>query len=91
MIQKMYECETRLLFVENAAKVTRWVVRPVKGIDDTRDLRCVHCRGKVRVRRQKTPNGSGNHVDHVSSDDSKHCRAGRHFKGEHRASLDPAL
>lgn len=91
--EKMYECETRTMFMENGVKVPRWVTRPVRLVDDGKDIRCVHCRGLVRLRRQKVAGvGAPDHVDHVNREDSEHCQAGRHFKGgEHRPSQQPVV
>jgi hypothetical protein len=85
----MYDCEARLLFVENGAKVWRWETRAVKAIGDDRDVRCMHCHGVVRLHRQKVPHGPADHVVHVRRRDSEYCRGGHYFKGEHRLSDEP--
>ena len=84
----MYDCDARVLFVANGAKVWRWE-SAVTAIGDDRDVRCTHCHGAVRIHRQQVAHGPADHVEHLRRVDSEHCRGGHHFKGEHRRSEQP--
>ena len=88
----MYECEVRALFKVNGQREYRWVVKPVTTLATSGaqpDIRCMHCHGRIRVHKQHVEHGPTDHVEHLAHDDSVHCRAGHHFDGEHRLSVNP--
>jgi hypothetical protein len=88
----MVECEMRRVFKIAGVKSARWIVRPVQGITPTpNSLRCMHCKGPVRFRKQKFADGPADHVDHVNRADSETCEAGQHFLGTHAESASPVL
>jgi len=87
----MRSCERKALFLVGNEKVWRWVVAEVAALPSEKPpfVRCVHCHGRVRVHKQNGEQGSEDHVEHLSRQDSEYCRGGHHFKGEHRLSLRP--
>lgn len=91
MPDKMYDCEVKTPFMENGAKVQKWVTRPVKEASDAKPIRCAHCKGRVRIHRQQVEHGPADHVEHLSRGDSEHCLGGHYFKGVHRESEAPVL
>lgn len=91
---KMIDCEMKKLFKVEGVKSARWIVREVKGLEETPTggtIRCRHCRGPVRFYKQKFRDGPVDHVDHVNRVDSEGCAAGAHFKGTHARSATPVL
>ena len=90
----MTECEKRTLFKDKATGVKKWSWKHVRVADVygevlPSDIRCAHCRGAVRLHRQKVENGPQDHVEHRLRQDSEGCRAGHYFQGEHRESSAP--
>ncbi len=90
-VPDMYECEVKVPFVENGAKVMKWTVKPVSalGSGTQRGIRCKHCRGEVRVHKQQVSDGPEDHVEHTSRDDAEHCPGSPLFKGVFRPSQNP--
>jgi hypothetical protein len=88
----MFECERKAVFVDKSDpnNVTKrksgWVVSPVLGIPKGTEIRCMHCRGSVKIHRQKQVQGIRDHVEHREHEDSENCKAGIFFKGIHRIS-----
>ena len=88
---QMLECEQKKLFLVNGQRELRWMVVPVAQLTgvSSKQIRCKHCHGAVRVHKQQVPNGPQDHVEHLSRQDSEHCRGGAYFQGTHRMSLQP--
>lgn len=88
----LLECDVRVPVMRDGKKIREWRTKPVtaaKGADRA-DIRCKHCHGRVRIHEQKDPQGPADHVEHLDSDDTKHCRAGsNNATGTHRMSLTP--
>lgn len=88
----MKRCEQRKQFKRGNGEY-EWIWTEVAVSDalgaDAGDIRCLHCRGAVRLHRQLVPHGPEDHVEHRSRQDSEHCKGGSYFKGEHRLSLEP--
>ena len=90
----MLECAKRTLYQRDGDKVWAWKVVKVTDLDDSvssRDIRCAHCEGKVRLHRQQVEHGPQDHVEHYSRNDSEGCRAGHYFAGTHRTSANPVI
>jgi hypothetical protein len=88
----MIECERRTLYKRNGQKVWDWKRMNVADLDpeaSSRDIRCVHCHGKVKLHRQQVGDGPQDHVEHASRKDSEGCPAGHYFQGTPRMSADP--
>jgi hypothetical protein len=87
----MIRCEQRTLYKVEGVYERRWKEVAVTEIiqDSPQDIRCAHCHGAVRVRRQKAAQGPEDHVEHRSRQDSEGCRGGHYFQGEHRMSPKP--
>jgi hypothetical protein len=87
----MARCEQRRQYLVNGKREWRWkevVISEAIGAL-SKDIRCMHCHGAVRIHRQQVPHGPQDHVEHRSRKDSEGCKAGVHFKGEHRMSTTP--
>ncbi len=92
MPDMMYRCEEKKLFKVNGVKERRWVERDVSGLERGKNdglIRCMHCRGAVRVHLQQVPEGPADHVEHLRREDSENCKGGHYFKGTHRLSQFP--
>lgn len=89
----MLRCKQRRQYIVGDQREWRWKEVPVAEVAGTssEDIRCMHCHGLVRVHRQQVAHGPQDHVEHRSRDDSKGCRAGVHFQGQHRMSAKPVL
>ena len=87
----MTRCERRTQYKSDGAYEWRWKVVPVAEAigAGSKNIRCVHCRGAVRVHQQQVDHGPQDHVEHLSRQDSENCRGGHYFKGEHRLSSQP--
>ena len=87
----MLKCERKALFKINNEKVWKWMESEVASLPsgENPEIRCIHCHGRVRAHKQKVAHGPQDHVEHVSRQDSEHCRGGHYFNGEHRMSLQP--
>lgn len=90
----MTECERRTLYKRNGEKVWDWKRIKVADLDlsvSSRDIRCAHCHGKVRLHKQQVEHGPQDHVEHYSRQDSEGCSGGHYFQGTHRMSANPVL
>jgi hypothetical protein len=88
---QMTICEHKRRFKIGESYEWRWKVVAVSEIVGTPDpqIRCAHCHGAVRIHKQQVDHGPQDHVEHRSRQDSKGCRAGHYFQGEHRISARP--
>jgi hypothetical protein len=88
---QMYNCETRLLFMEDGVKVSRWTVRSVEKVSKDAATRCMHCHGAVRIHQQQVDHGPADHVEHLEREDSENCLGGHYFPagGVHKMSSRP--
>lgn len=88
---QMYECETRVLFMDNGVKVPRWTVRRVATLTKNASIRCRHCHGEVQICRQTVAHGPEDHVRHTEREDSENCMGGHYFPpgGVHKLSSRP--
>jgi hypothetical protein len=93
----MYDCEHRAQFVDTSDPTNRskrkmgWVAAKVINVPkktSSRDVRCIYCQGAIRIHRQRQVNGTQDHVEHTSREDSENCKGGIYFKGVHRTSLN---
>ena len=86
----MAKCEQKKLFKRDGVRSYQWTEVAVATLpmeaEANREIRCLYCHGKVRIHAE---DGRPEHVEHRSKKDSEHCKAGRHFKGEHRLSASP--
>ena len=90
----MMECERRTLYVRNGEKVGDWKRVKVADLDgsvSSRDIRCAHCHGKVRLHKQQVDHGPQDHVEHYSRQDSEGCPGGIYFQGTARMSSSPVV
>lgn len=89
----MARCQQRKQFKVGTEYEWRWVEVPVAELTATssKDIRCAHCHGAVRVHRKQVEHGPQDHVEHLSRQDSENCRGGMHFKGQHRLSTEPVI
>lgn len=87
--EKIYECEVKRPFMENGQRVRRWIRREVSLIEKQDQIRCYECKGKVRLHRQRIPNGPKDHVEHRERSDSEGCSLGHYYLGKPQASSDP--
>lgn len=87
----MTRCDRRTKYKRNNEYLWDWKEVPVSEVfgADSKDLRCTHCHGRVRLHRQHVEHGPQDHVEHRSRRDSEGCRAGHYFQGTHRMSSDP--
>lgn len=87
----MYECEAKRPFIENGVKVRKWTVVSATTLESggIPEIRCRYCHGAIRVHKQRVAHGPADHVEHISTQDSRHCKGGVHFCGEHQMSLNP--
>ena len=88
----MTECDRRTLYKRNDVKEWGWKIVKVTDLDPSvtsRDIRCAHCHGKVRLHKQKVEHGPQDHVEHYSRQDSEGCPAGHYYQGAQRMSSDP--
>lgn len=86
----MLQCEQRREYLINGKHEWRWKQVSVSEVaSGSKDIRCRHCHGAVRVHRQKVAHGPQDHVEHLSHQDSTGCKGGIHFDGNHRKSLQP--
>lgn len=85
------KCEQKKQFAVGEGREWRWVEVDVsKAIGAPRHaIRCLHCHGAVRIHKQQVANGPQDHVEHLSRQDSEHCRAGSYFQGTHKLSSQP--
>lgn len=88
---EMTSCEQKRRFLRNGKKLLDWVVVEVSqiSVEDDREIRCMHCRGRVRIHRRHVAHGPRDHVEHRRRKDSEACRGGCYFKGVHRISSEP--
>lgn len=87
----MTRCAVKRLYKVEGKKEVRWVevaVADLPAWDDV-DVRCPLCHGAVRINRQKTANGTQDHVVHRSRADAQNCQAGHQFQGTHQMSARP--
>ena len=87
----MTRCERRTQYKLNEEYEWRWKEVPVSeaiGVA-SKNLRCLHCHGAVRIHQQQVAHGPQDHVEHLSRQDSENCKGGHYFKGEHRLSSQP--
>lgn len=84
-------CQQRKQFKADGDYEWRWVEVRVADLTAalSKDIRCAHCHGAVRVHRKQVEHGPQDHVEHLSRQDSENCRGGMHFKGSHRRSTEP--
>jgi len=90
----MTECERRTLYVRHGERVREWKRVKVTELDPTvssRDIRCAHCHGRVRLHKQQVENGPQDHVEHYSRDDSEGCPGGIYYQGTSRTSANPVV
>lgn len=88
----MIECDRRTLYKRNGERVWDWKRVKVADLDPSvtsRDIRCAHCHGKVRLHKQQVDHGPQDHVEHYSRQDSEGCRGGIYFQGTDRMSSNP--
>ncbi|MBA3652206.1 MAG: hypothetical protein H0W66_12185 [Chthoniobacterales bacterium] len=87
----MMRCEQKRLYKVDGQKVWRWVDMAVVELspEDTKEVRCMHCHGQIKMPKQKAPSGPQDHVEHKLKKDSETCRGGNHFLGDHRLSSRP--
>jgi hypothetical protein len=87
----MYECEVKLLHKIEGQKLWLWKVRRVSSLPSgsSREIRCMHCHGAVRVHKQRVEHGPADHVEHLHRSDAVNCRGGYEFCGTHSMSDDP--
>ena len=86
----MTQCEHWKQYKVGASYEWRWkevAVSEIVGIPSAK-VRCVHCHGAVRLHKQ-VADGSQDHVEHRSKQDSEGCPGGHHFLGEPRMSSKP--
>ena len=85
------KCQQKKTFKENNEVNHRWVdveASSLEGVDGKK-IRCMHCKGAVKLCKRKIENGPMDHVRHKSRQDSEGCKAGEHFQGVHRESTEP--
>lgn len=86
-----YECEIKTPYIVDGQKVHKW--KPISATElDTREnrpIRCAGCHGRVRVHKQQQSDGTPDHVEHLSRQDSKGCPYGIYFDGTQRMSKHP--
>lgn len=90
----MFECQKRTLYQRNGERVWDWKTVNVADVDasvSSKDVRCAHCNGKVRVHRKKVEHGPQDHVEHYSRADSEGCPAGDYYLGKPRMSSNPVV
>jgi hypothetical protein len=89
----MLNCEAKKLFMRDGVKVREWTIVPVSTLVSgaSYDIRCMHCHGAVKVHKRQVEHGPADHVEHRSRQDSERCKAGVHFQGDHRLSLNPVI
>ncbi len=89
----MLRCEQRREYLVNGKHEWRWKEVAVSEAADaaSKDVRCMHCHGPVRIHRQQVAHGPQDHVEHRSRQDSKGCKGGIHFDGEQRMSTAPVV
>ena len=87
----MIECERRTLYERDGEKMWDWKRVKVADLDasvSSRDIRCAHCHGKVRLHKQRVDHGP---QEHYSRQDSEGCPGGVHFQGTYRISSNPVV
>lgn len=91
---QMTQCEQkRQYMVDEAINKREWrwkivdVARAVLMPQST--IRCMHCRGGLRTRKQRTADGPQHLAEHLLKQDSENCKGGHAFKGTHRMSTQP--
>ena len=91
MTERMYECEVKKQFLgREKARMALGKGARLKGFRCcARARRCAHCRGAVRVHKQRLEHGPQDHVEHRSRSDSEGCEAGSYCRGGHRLSANP--
>jgi hypothetical protein len=90
----MIECERRTLYKRDGEKVWDWKRVKVADFDasvSSRDIRCAHCHGKVRLHKQRVDHGPQDHVEHYSRQDSEGRPGGVHFQGTDRILSNPVV
>lgn len=87
----MTRCEQRKRFMVNRQIEWRWTEVAVSQISEaaSKDIRCLHCHGAIRIHKQKVKHGPQDHVEHRLRQDSEHCRGGIYFKEPHQLSSQP--
>lgn len=90
----MYTCEVQKPFKDltSGAIELRWVTRSVALLARKDAIRCQHCHGRVRIHRQREPNGPADHVEHLTGPEVQNCQGGSGFKTsrqQHQMSASP--
>lgn len=70
-------------------KEYRWTEIRVSFLQKGAEVRCLYCKGAVRLHFKQKEDGVEDHCEHKSRQDSEGCRGGHYFLGEHRESLKP--
>jgi hypothetical protein len=88
-VERMYVCEVETAYQTNSGIEYRWKKVDVELTANTDRVRCAHCAGSVRFHRKQKANGTPDHVEHRSRQDSEYCMGGHYFKGDHHRSQSP--
>jgi hypothetical protein len=85
----MVRCQEKRLHKIDGKKQFRWVEIAVAdiSIEGGKEIRCMHCKGEVKVVKQKTASSPPLHVDHRSRVDTDHCQG----DGAQQQSSNPVL
>lgn len=89
----MLRCEQRKEYKIKDGYEWRWkeVAVPEAVGAQSKDIRCMHCHGAVRIHQQQVDHGPQDHVEHRLRQDSESCKGGVYFQGEHKISTQPVL
>lgn len=89
----MVRCQEKRLHTIDGKKQFRWVEIAVADVsaEGGKEIRCMHCKGEVKVVKQKTASGAPLHVDHRSRLDTDQCLGGRSFGGAQQQSSKPVV
>lgn len=82
-------CAAKRLFKIDGKKEWKWVEARVADLLKGSEVRCLYCKGAVRLHFKQKVDGVIDHCEHRSRKDSEHCRGGHYFEGDHRESLNP--
>ena len=85
----MTVCAIKRKFLVDGEKVYKWVEAKVSDIPRAAEVRCLYCKGAVRLHFKKQAHGTADHCEHKTRQDSVNCRGGHFFEGEHRESKNP--
>jgi hypothetical protein len=89
----MMRCEEKRLHKVDGKKEWRWIDVGVGdlSLDGDKAVRCTHCHGEVKLRKQKGVKGAPDHLEHRLRQDSENCQGGHYFLGSHRPSAKPVV